>query len=457
MNHAFMTAAVILFHAGLLAAMATQFSHAMRRWVWFAFAEYLACAVGQLVYSRVIVHGGDTLHYAQSGLALSRLLDANFGWAAPELNSMLFQRPSAFDALVEGGGESNTGSMYAAAAWIIFVLRGSDIAASFLVAGFALLGALGIFRACQDAAPGAPPVRLFVATVMFPSVAFWTSALHKEAFGLMGIGALLYAWRSLYRGRWIRAGFAIPVGLTFVLLFRAPIAPPLLLGIALFFVVDRIQKSRGVEGAVLGPVYFMLALGALAVGMVALSRITPTLGIDRLGETIASKQQGWALSRGGSSFDAVDDEAPQTLAGQLVRVPLALLNALFRPQFFDVNNFVALFSALEMTVLTWFIVRAVMTHGLRGLVVRVQRSPLLLMCMVVTLVGCAFVGLVTLNFGSLARYRVPFLPFYGALVGVVSYRGEAVARANVVATPVRRRLSQRGGRRATDGRSSVTS
>jgi hypothetical protein len=69
------------------------------------------------------------------------------------------------------------------------------------------------------------------------------------------------------------------------------------------------------------------------------------------------------------------------------------------------------------------------------------------MCTVVTLVGCTGVGLVTLNFGSLARYRVPFLPFYGSLVLVLVTRPEkATAAAAVASTPLTRRQQLRAQR-----------
>jgi hypothetical protein len=137
----------------------------------------------------------------------------------------------------------------------------------------------------------------------------------------------------------------------------------------------------------------------------------------------------------------------QTLPAQLVRLPLALVNGLLRPQLFDVRNVFMLISALEMTTLTWMIIRILRQHGLGGTLVRIQQSPFLLMCAAITVVGCMFVGLVTLNFGSLARYRVPFLPFYGAFIAALSARtapNGAVARPQRLPSqrvPARRRVA----------------
>jgi hypothetical protein len=208
----------------------------------------------------------------------------------------------------------------------------------------------------------------------------------------------------------------------------------LLLGLVAFTVWERLQKSRGADVVVLGPVYAVGGAGVLLLGMIAVSRASPALALDRLAETVATSQNNWSLVAGGSSF-AEDAAAPLTLGGQLLRLPLALVNALFRPQLFDVHNIATFVSALEMMALTYFIYRAIRHHGLRGIFVRIQRSPFLLMCAVITCVGCAMVGLVTFNFGSLARYRVPFLPFYGALVAALLPARAPVPR---VAPPARR-------------------
>jgi hypothetical protein len=410
-----------------------------------ALAEYLVCAVAQLFYSRILNAGGDTVYYTQSGAELAKFLDASFEWSSRELLSMLFHQPSAFDVVIPIP-ESNSGSMSAFAAFLTFFFRGSGIAAHFFVTGLALFGALNIYRAANDAYPECSPVRMFVATVLFPSVAFWTSALHKEAFAIAGIGALLAGWRSAYHKK-IRAFVYAPMGLTLLFLFRAPAVPPLVLGLAVFFAWDRLQKSRGADLVLLGPVYLVATAVALLLGMAAMSRFAPSYALDRVQNTVATSQRAWSTVTGGSSF-APEDAVPDSVGGQIARLPLALLNALFRPQLFDVNNIAALISALEMTTITYLNYSAVRRHGFGALVARIQRSPFLLMCMVVTVAGCTMVGLVTFNFGSLARYRVPFLPFYGALVIALTQRptratATAGSPAQVAARPLRGR--PRGG------------
>jgi hypothetical protein len=423
---------VVLGLAGITAVVSSRFPTVMRPWVWFALLEHVVCGVAQLIYSRVVNEGSDALFYATTGGEFARLMDVSFGWTARELLAVLFQRPSDLDSLLLVPG-TNTSSMTAITGFLIFFCRGSDFGAHFLVTGMSLFAALAIYKAANEVAPEGTSVRMFIAIVLFPSVAFWTSALHKEAFGVCGIAALIGAWRAVYK-RQVRALFYAALGLTLILLFRAPVLVPLLLGLVVFVAWDRLQKSRGGAIALIGPIYLAVGFGVVLLGMTAMSHMSPELSLDRLEETVATKQQNWTLAQGGSSF-ASEGSLPQTLSAQLFRVPLATLNALFRPQLFDVHNVATLISALEMTFITYLIYKAIRHHGFVGVIARIQKSPFALMCAVITLVGCTMVGLVTLNLGSLARYRVPFLPFYGALI-VMLIPAPAAAR---VAPPLARR------------------
>jgi hypothetical protein len=434
-----MTFVAITILTGVVAILASGHPRSMRPWVWYAFVEYLVCGAGEFILNRT--EHGDASYYRDAGIQLASFLDTSFGWASREVMLLLLQQPSAFDTAILGAG-SNTGSMCAAVAWIMFFVRSSEYAAQAVAAGLALCGALAIYNAFRDACPEAKPLRLFIATVMFPSVAFWTSALHKESVCLMGTGLLFAAWRAAYK-RQFRALFYGPVGVVLILMFRAPALPPFLIGLVAYFVVDRLRKTRGAEATIVGPVYFALGLGMMALGMVLVSRVAPDLALDRLSTTVALQQRAWIGIEGGSNFGNADDALAQGTAAQVLHAPLALVNALFRPQLFDVGNPLVLVSALEMTALTYFIIRAVRRERIGGILTRIQRSPFLLMCTIITVVGCTFVGLTTKNLGSLARYRVPFLPFYGALIAVLMERA-AVADAP---TPVSRVKTRCGPRR----------
>ena len=64
-----MTLVVVIALAGVIAATASSYVPSVRPLLWLALAEYLTCAGAQIVYSRVVVQGGDLTLYADTGAA----------------------------------------------------------------------------------------------------------------------------------------------------------------------------------------------------------------------------------------------------------------------------------------------------------------------------------------------------------------------------------------------------
>lgn len=421
------TLLIVGVFAGITGVRALRAPRLVRPWFWLALVEYLLCALLQFHYAPIA--SGDALGYRRTGTELAKMLSASFRWAAPELLSLLLQQPSAFDVAVFGAG-TNTGSMHAASGMLIFCVGGSPYAAQALVTGLAMLGAFATYEAFRDAHRETPPIHLFAATVLFPSVAFWTSALHKEAFCMMGVGLALAGWRAASK-RNLRAIVYGPLGVGVVVVFRPHVLPPLLLGLVFHLTASRIRKARREERGIVRPVYITVGVALLALGASVVRIVAPNFGVERITETVSERQAQWAAlgeagGAGGSAFQ-LEQTVTRSPGAQLALAPLSLLNALFRPQLFDVTNPFVLVSALEMTGITWLVIRVFRRHGVRGVVARIQKSPFLLMCSVVAVIGCTFVGLTTRNFGTLARYRVPFLPFYGALLAGLGPRTAVTA------------------------------
>lgn len=50
--------------------------------------------------------------------------------------------------------------------------------------------------------------------------------------------------------------------------------------------------------------------------------------------------------------------------------------------------------------------------GLRRIVSTIIKKPIVMYCLLYSLMFSLFVGATTLNFGTLVRYKIPGLPFY---------------------------------------------
>jgi len=102
--------------------------------------------------------------------------------------------------------------------------------------------------------------------------------------------------------------------------------------------------------------------------------------------------------------------------GAILFAPLALLTALFRPFLFEANSPLTLAAAIETTVGLLLSIRLLLIGRWSRLRDRILASPILILCLVFTVVAGIAIGLSTTNFGTLSRYRIPIMPFFGFLL-----------------------------------------
>ena len=98
--------------------------------------------------------------------------------------------------------------------------------------------------------------------------------------------------------------------------------------------------------------------------------------------------------------------------GMLRMAPLAIIVTLFRPYLWEASSPVLLISALEgfFTLLTTLYV--FFKTGVFKTIGTILNEPTVLFCMIYALVFSFAVGFSAYNFGALARYKIPALPFY---------------------------------------------
>jgi hypothetical protein len=97
-----------------------------------------------------------------------------------------------------------------------------------------------------------------------------------------------------------------------------------------------------------------------------------------------------------------------------INSPWALFSGLFRPLPGEAHGILAWIPAIENAVILILVVASLSIH-------RMQTSPykgIVVSVLVYSFVLCVFLSLSTPNFGSLARYKVGFMPFF---IFVISY------------------------------------
>jgi hypothetical protein len=129
----------------------------------------------------------------------------------------------------------------------------------------------------------------------------------------------------------------------------------------------------------------------------------------------------------GYSLGELDD----SFTGMVALAPGAINVSLFRPYLWEVKNPLMLLSALESFAL--LILTVYILFKKRMLFFRAFGDPNVLFCAVLSITFAFAVGISTFNFGTLARYKIPLLPFYSlALILIYFYQRPERAKDELV-------------------------
>lgn len=428
MNEVLGTIVVLVLSGAFLAAFLRGFTALEQRLMLLSFGAHLAAGVAQVYIAKGLYNGGDNLTYMIEGSLLARAIELDperFGrlWL-----DTLLQRPSNESIEILGAG-SSTGSMVAITAALALVFRYSLFGACLFVAMIAFFGKFFLYRVFRELFPKSTHTRLLIAVFLVPSVVFWSSGIQKEALVVAAIGPLWLGIHRLLRGHYAR-GAVLLIAIIPVALLKAYTLFALVVAGSAWIGLDRLQVRAGGTGPVrVRPIYLLVSAALIYGGVIALGQIYPHYSLDNIGEDLARHQGLGAMTTnmmttrgGGGSHYVMGDEGAMSLQKQIVFIPLAAATAFFRPFPFEANNGLAFLASLEVLVLTILLLIVLVRTGPRRAFTILMSNPVLAASIMFAVLLGMGVGLATTNFGSLSRYRMPLMPFYAAVVLLLSRR-----------------------------------
>lgn len=287
-----------------------------------------------------------------------------------------------------------------AATGLIYVVTGPTILGGHIVyAWIAYWGLYFCYRAFRTALPDADHRRYAALIFFLPSSLFWSCAISKEAWMMLGIGlTLLGAARLLAR----RPGILLPAvaGLTTITFVRPHIAVLLLVAITV-----SVSVRRGARASTIAPLAKGLSLSLLiVVGALVGGRLAAFMGVAELDADSISDQLDKATRNTSDLGESTFEASP---VGGLPDLPWAMVSVLFRPFPWEADSNLALMCSAESMVLALLVI----SSGKRW-----RRIPRLLVRQPYVLVAVAALPLFAIvlstfgNFGLLVRERLMMLP-----------------------------------------------
>ncbi len=293
--------------------------------------------------------------------------------------------------------------------------------------GFALLsfsGMWAMYKVFYDLFPHLHR-QLAWAVFFIPSVFFWGSGLMKDSITLGASGWLFYAFYFVFikRKDILRNGVILSLSILIILSIKIYIL--LCFMPAAFYWIFLEYRTKIKSYAIRAISLPLITIITIPLSFLAFNRIAEEnkrYSLDNIAKT-TKESADWlkyvADTQGGSAYSL--GEFDGTIGNLLLKFPQAVFLAFYRPLIFEVRNPLMLLSALESIVFLLLTFKILVSRNLYKLPKILLEHPVIIFCLIYSIILGFGVALASSNFGTVVRYKIPFLPFFLASLYLIRY------------------------------------
>lgn len=264
---------------------------------------------------------------------------------------------------------------------------------------------------------------LAISCLFIPSIVFWGSGILKDTITLAFLGIMTFCFQEAFIKRRITFFnlFILLVSFYVVYSIKKYIVISFMGAAFVWFFYSNVASitNKGLR-VLITPMAIFFGIG---LGYVAISKVVeddPKYALSRIAETArvtAYDIRYWTGKDAGSGYTL--GELDGTLGSTLKLAPKAVNVSLFRPYLWEVSNPLMLMNAFESLVT--LLLTVYVLYISRSKLLNYLRQPPVIFCLVFSLIFAFGVGVSTYNFGSLARYKIPLLPYYFIFLGILHH------------------------------------
>lgn len=364
---------------------------------------------------------GDTTSFYECSMAFTRLLlhdvgdfmTVLFGNGTQEMKSYFTSQTG--EPLMYMFAESSTRFTIKILVPFVLISGQSYFITTFFVSIFTYGGLWGLYRMFVSYYPSYSR-ELAYAILFMPSVAFWGSGILKDSFTLAATTYLIVRINAVIKRKgslWLNV-VAIIVFSYIIISIKAYVMLIIMPSALVWLMYSRISKITNslIKYLVLPLVVLFIVVGSY-FGLRAFGESLGKFSVEHALKTAAINQNDLKQEYyEGNSFDIGDFEP--TVAGALSKSPQATAAGLFRPFLWESRNIVMLLSALENSIILGFTLWILIKIKLRRITKYLGKHPLIIYCLVFSIMFAFMIGLTSPNFGALVRFKVPLIPLYMA-------------------------------------------
>jgi len=257
-----------------------------------------------------------------------------------------------------------------------------------------------------------------IAILYLPTFVFWSSGILKDPLCISSMGWITYAlYEVFYKKKDLLKNLIILTVFGFLL---AVLKIYILIAYVPFFFLYLILKNVNLVRNSLLKLGLGLVLisGTVFAGQQVMNSFQEELGsyaaegiTEQIGKTRSSYRDKAAPGGGDSNF-SLGIEFDGTLTSLLKMAPAAIIATFYRPFIWESRKISTLLSSFESMFIMFFTLYVLFKAGPIRSFSALRKDPVILYCVLFSLLFGLFVGATTPNFGSLVRYKIPCMPFY---------------------------------------------
>lgn len=418
---------VLISIALLLKKKYTQRNPIIRKYFMPAlYVRFIGCILSAMMY-QYYYHGGDTFIYFNGSLALYDIFWERPSLAFQVITSAAGKYPSEallyFSKYLENWAigytqASNTMHVIKIGAIINLITYKSYVSTSLIITFFSFIGCWKLFEVFYMLYPRLHK-QMAIATLFIPSVFFWGAAgLMKDTIIIASIGYSVWGAYYLFiknRKRKL-AFFYFSIGMYLITSIKPYVAMALFPSLIIWIFIGINSKIRN---ATLKKLIFpLLLLIGLITSFILFKSIVTFGGQDKYAlkniVTYAENMQTWhkyvTEKSGGVGYDL--GEFTPSLGGLLSAITKSINVTLFRPYIWEAKKVILLPTLIESMITLFFTIYVFFKIGIVKIIKYSFQDSNILFCLIFSFIFAFAVGFSTYNFGALARYKIPCLPFY---------------------------------------------
>ena len=263
-----------------------------------------------------------------------------------------------------------------------------------------------------------------IACLFIPSVCFWGSGLLKDPICLGALGIFTYStYDLLIKRRSVIWNLIVIIAMVYIIMnIKVYIILAYMPAVAMWM-FSRYRytfKSKFIR-AIIGPFLLLLGISMAAFILNQMAQVAEKFSFEQMMRT-AQDTQNWLVTSskntGGSFYTLGNVE--YTPLGLVKIFPKAVNVAMFRPYIWEARKPILILASIEGMFTFFLTVRLLFKSGFINFFKLIAANPEVQFCLIFSIIFAFAVGFTSYNFGALARYKIPFMPFYYIALFILS-------------------------------------